>query len=63
MPSTSLNDTFFSDVSITAIAYDRFNANQPSFAELVHVSFPQRFPAILDGGEGCWNSDGAVQNV
>jgi len=62
--STSLNDTFFfSGDSITAIAYDRFDANQPSFAELVHASFPQHFPAMLDGGLGGWNSDGAVQDI
>lgn len=62
--STSLNDTFFfSGDSVTAIAYNRFDANQPSFVELVHASFPQRFPAMLDGGLGGWNSDGAVQNI
>ena len=62
--STSLNDTFFfSGDSLTAIAYDRFDANQPSFAELVHASIPQHFPAMLDGGLGGWNSDGAVQDI
>ena len=62
--STSLADTFFfSGDSITGIAYDRFDANQPSFAELVHRSYPQHFPAILDGGLGGWNSDGAAQNI
>ena len=62
--STSLNDTFFfSGDSITAIAYDRCDASQPSFAELIHASFPQHFPAMLDGGEGGWDSDGAVQNI
>ena len=62
--STSLNDTFFfSGDSLTAIAYDRFDANQPSFAELVHASFPQHFPTMLDGGLGGWNSDGAVQDI
>lgn len=55
--SSSLED------SVTAIAYNRFDANQPSFAELVHASFPQRFPAMLDGGLGGWNSDGAVQDI
>jgi lysophospholipase L1-like esterase len=62
--STSLNDTFFfSGDSITAIAFDRFDANQPSFAEIVHASYPQRFPTMLDGGLGGWNSDGAVQDI
>ena len=62
--STSLNDTFFfSGDSITAIGYDRFDANQPSYAELVHAAYPQRFPVMLDGGLGGWNTDGAVQNI
>jgi len=62
--STTLDDTFFfSGDSITAIAYDRFDANQPSYAEIVHASFPHRFPAMLDGGLGGWNSDGAVQDI
>jgi acyl-CoA thioesterase I len=48
--STSLNDTFFfSGDSITAIAYDRFDTNQPSSAELLHAPYRQRFPAMLDG--------------
>lgn len=62
--SASLDDTFFfSGDSITAIAYDRFDANQPSYAELVHAAFPKRFPVMLDGGLGGWNTDGAVQNI
>ncbi len=62
--SQSLNDTFFfSGDSITGMAYNRYDANQPSYAELVHASYPQRFPAMLDGGLGGWTSDGAVQNI
>jgi lysophospholipase L1-like esterase len=62
--STNLNDTFFfSGDSLTGIAYDRFDANQPAYAELVHAAFPQRFPAMLDGGLGGWNTDGAVQQI
>jgi lysophospholipase L1-like esterase len=62
--STSLNDTFFfSGDSITAIAYERFDASQPSFAELVHASFPRHFPAMLDGGQGGWKSADAVQHI
>lgn len=62
--SSSLNDTFFfSGDSLTAIAYDRFDASQPSFADLVHASFPQHFPAMLDGGIGGWHSDDAVQKI
>ncbi len=62
--SQSLNDTFFfSGDSITGIAYNRSDANQPSYAELVHAASPQRFPAMLDGGLGGWNTDGAVQDI
>ncbi|MBA2394822.1 MAG: hypothetical protein H0V70_19015 [Ktedonobacteraceae bacterium] len=62
--SQSLNDTFFfSGDSLTGIAYNRSDENQPSFAELVHSAYPQRFPAMLNGGLGGWNSDGAVQDI
>lgn len=62
--SQSLNDTFFfSGDSITGIAYNRSDENQPSYAELVHAAYPQRFPAMLNGGLGGWNSDGAVQDI
>jgi lysophospholipase L1-like esterase len=62
--SQSLNDTFFfSGDSITGMAYNRYDANQPSYAELVHAAYPQHFPAMLDGGLGGWTSDGAVQNI
>ncbi len=62
--SQSLNDTFFfSGDSITGIAYNRSDDNQPSYAELVHAAYPQRFPTTLDGGLGGWNTDGAVQDI
>ncbi len=52
---------FFSGDSVTALSYRRTDAQQPSFAVDVHNSYPQRFPAMLNGGMGGWNSDGAVQ--
>ncbi len=62
--SHSLNDTFFfSGDSITGIAYNRFDEDQPSYDELVHAAYPQRFPAMLDGGMGGWTSDQAVQTI
>jgi len=62
--SSSLDDTFFfSGDSISGMAYNRFDNQQPDFAQDVHAAFPQRFPVMLDGGLGGWNSDGAAQNV
>ncbi|GHO75956.1 hypothetical protein KSD_37270 [Ktedonobacter sp. SOSP1-85] len=54
---------FFSGDSITAMAYNRYPEDQPSFAEDVHKAFPQRFPAMLDAGLGGWNSQGAVEHI
>jgi acyl-CoA thioesterase-1 len=62
--SASLDQTFFfSGDSITGMAYTRFDANQPSFPELVHQSYPQYYPAMLNGGMGGWNSGGAVEQM
>jgi lysophospholipase L1-like esterase len=62
--SANLNDTFyFLGASITTIAFNRFNENQPSFAEDVHAASPQHFPAMLDGGIGGWLSSDAAQNI
>ncbi len=62
--SSSRNDTFFfCGDSITAIAYSRADDAQPSFQEDVHKAYPQHYPAMIDGGLGGWNSDGAVQNI
>src|SRR5687767_8288927 len=38
--------------SITAFAYDRRAANQPSFSELVHTAAPAYMPAMINGGIG-----------
>ena len=43
---------FFMGDSITAFAYDRRAANQPSFAELVHTAAPAYMPAMINGGIG-----------
>ncbi|GAC1353803.1 MAG: hypothetical protein NVS4B12_04140 [Ktedonobacteraceae bacterium] len=62
--SASLDDTyFFSGDSITGMAYNRFAENGPAYVDLVHAAFPQRFPAMLNGGLGGWNSEGAAQNI
>jgi acyl-CoA thioesterase-1 len=54
--SHGTDDTvFFLGDSITAEAFTRCPANQPSFAELVHQAAPQRFPAMIDGGVGSVN--------
>src|SRR6185312_3531280 len=62
--SNNLNDTFFfTGDSITGMAYNRFDANQPSYPEDVHKAYSQYFPVTLDGGFGGWNSSGAVQDI
>lgn len=62
--SAGANDTFFfAGDSITAMAYDRTEKHQPSFAELAHAAYPRRFPAMLDGGVGYMSLDMAVQRI
>jgi lysophospholipase L1-like esterase len=62
--ASSLDDTyFFSGDSITVMAYNRFDENRPSFSDNVHAAFPKRYPVMLDGGMGGWNTDGAVQDI
>ncbi len=43
---------FFMGDSITAFAYDRAQAHQPSFASLIHTALPAYFPAMINGGIG-----------
>jgi acyl-CoA thioesterase-1 len=43
---------FFMGDSITAFAYDRSQAHQPSFASLIHTALPAYFPAMINGGIG-----------
>jgi lysophospholipase L1-like esterase len=54
---------FFSGDSITAIAYNRFAGDLPSFADDVQSCSPQHYPLTLDGGFGGQNSTGAVQGI
>jgi lysophospholipase L1-like esterase len=54
---------FFSGDSITAIAYNRFAGDLPSFADDVQSCSPQHYPLTLDGGFGGQNSSGAVQGI
>ncbi len=57
--SGAADSWFFMGDSITAIAYDRSEGRQPSFAVDVANSFPGRFPVMLDGGVfGDLSSDG-----
>jgi acyl-CoA thioesterase-1 len=43
---------FFMGDSITAFAYDRAQAEQPSFAALIATAAPSFFPAMINGGIG-----------
>ena len=43
---------FFMGDSITAFAYDRAQAHQPSFASLINMALPAYFPAMINGGIG-----------
>jgi len=43
---------FFMGDSITAFAYDRAQAHQPSFASLINMALPAYFPAMVNGGIG-----------
>jgi lysophospholipase L1-like esterase len=57
------DSVFFLGDSITAAAFARCPANQPSFAELVRRDVPQRFPAMIDGGVAGVNSSYGVSVV
>lgn len=54
---------FFSGDSVTGMAYTRWEDNQPSFPELFYQANDQCFPAMLNGGMGGWNSEGAVEQM
>jgi len=52
-PTGIPDDTwFFMGDSITAFAYDRATAHQPSFAAAINTAFPSYFPAMINGGIG-----------
>jgi acyl-CoA thioesterase-1 len=52
-PTGLPDDTwFFMGDSITAFAFDRALAHQPSFAAAINTAFPSYFPAMINGGIG-----------
>jgi len=57
------DSVFFLGDSITAAAFARCPANQPSFAEFVHQAAPGRFPAMIDGGVDGVNSGFGVSVI
>lgn len=57
------DSVFFLGDSITAAAFTRCPADQPSFADLVHEATPTRFPAMIDGGVGGVNSGYGVSII
>jgi lysophospholipase L1-like esterase len=62
--SNGIDDSvFFLGDSITSATFARCPANQPSFAELVHRSTPERFPAMIDGGVDSVNSGYGVSVI
>lgn len=54
---------FFMGDSITALAFDRAPAHQPSFAAWVHERRPEYFPAMMDGGTGGDKSDEGAARI
>jgi lysophospholipase L1-like esterase len=54
---------FFLGDSITALAFDRATARQPSFAAWVHERRPAYFPAMIDGGTGGDKSDEGAARI
>jgi acyl-CoA thioesterase-1 len=54
---------FFLGDSITALAFDRAPARQPSFAAWVHERRPEYFPAMIDGGTGGDKSDEGAAHI
>jgi acyl-CoA thioesterase-1 len=54
---------FFMGDSITALAFDRAPAHQPSFAAWVHERHPEYFPAMIDGGTGGDKSDEGAAHI
>ena len=54
---------FFLGDSLTAQAFTRCPTNQPSFAELVHRTAPEHFPAMINGGVDAVNSGYGVSVI
>jgi lysophospholipase L1-like esterase len=57
------DSVFFLGDSITAAAFARCPANQPSFSALVHRATPGRFPLMMDGGVNGVNIGYAVSVI
>jgi lysophospholipase L1-like esterase len=63
-PTGIPDDTwFFMGDSITAFAYDRATAHQPSFAAAINTTFPSYFPAMINGGIGGEKSSDGVARL
>ncbi|HEU5349380.1 MAG TPA: GDSL-type esterase/lipase family protein [Ktedonobacterales bacterium] len=54
------NTFFFSGDSITAISYNRYAENLPSFADNMQRCAPQQYPLMINGGFGGQSLDGVV---
>ena len=54
---------FFMGDSITAFAYDRASAHQPSFAAGINAALPAFFPAMINGGIGGETTTGALARL
>jgi len=54
---------FFLGDSITALAFDRTPAHQPSFATWVHTRHPEYFPVMINGGTGGDKSDEGAAHI
>jgi acyl-CoA thioesterase-1 len=54
---------FFLGDSITALAFDRAPAHQPSFAAWIHERHPEYFPSMMDGGTGGDKSDEGAARI
>jgi lysophospholipase L1-like esterase len=54
---------FFLGDSITAFAFDRAPAHQPSFATLIHERHADYFPAMVNGGTGGDKSDQGAAHI
>jgi acyl-CoA thioesterase-1 len=58
------DDTWFlMGDSITAFAFDRASAHQPSFAKAINTAAPSFYPAMINGGIGGETSAGALARL
>ena len=63
-PTGLPDDTwFFMGDSITAFAYQRTSAQQPSFAQGINAALPGYFPAMINGGVGAENTADALARL